>query len=185
MKPLRQQYDDVYRKYLIFFATKQVADLEPDEDPLSYLDYTAGAEFVFMGDACLSFSDIRHDVDTQQPEGLIFEWYWKSIDHPHTRINYKSYCMGARFVDSESTALPCSELQARGFSFDDEHKEMHIRRYKKSLISGKHIHIHQCWDGVERRFRGETVRLCGQGTRELLSPISLEDLDYLLMEEEE
>lgn len=43
----------------------------------------------------LNISDIYHDLATNQPKGLIIEWYWDREEKDHN-INYYSYTMGAR-----------------------------------------------------------------------------------------
>ena len=43
----------------------------------------------------LNISDIYHDLVTDQPKGLIIEWYWDRIEKNHN-INYYAYTIGAR-----------------------------------------------------------------------------------------
>lgn len=50
---------------------------------------------VFNSDFYINISDIYHDLATNQPKGLIIEWYWDRLEKDHN-INYYSYTMGAR-----------------------------------------------------------------------------------------
>lgn len=42
-----------------------------------------------------NINDIYYDLQTNQPKGLIIEWYWDRIEKDHN-INYYSYTMGKR-----------------------------------------------------------------------------------------
>ena len=69
-----------------------------------YEDYEftdEACQIVEISDMYLNIDDIFFDLQNNAPEGLIFEWYDKSLeDHDKTgklRINYRSYYMGLRF----------------------------------------------------------------------------------------
>ncbi len=64
----------------------------------------------FVADRCTGFAsfgdvlvfridDIYHDLKTNQPKGLIIDWLYDSLEHENQTINYRSYCMGARFEE--------------------------------------------------------------------------------------
>ncbi len=69
----------------------------------------------FIGDDCLglvcfddyytfSVSDILYDLKTKQEKGKIIEYFNDSLDayqEGKKHINYRSYCMGARFENTE------------------------------------------------------------------------------------
>ncbi len=46
---------------------------------------------------CFNISDIYYDLKSNQPKGRIIEWLYESLEHENQTINYRSYCMGARF----------------------------------------------------------------------------------------
>lgn len=48
-------------------------------------------DMLCFGEYHFTLNDIVHDIDTNQPKGLILEWH-----DTDTIINFKSYCMGLR-----------------------------------------------------------------------------------------
>jgi hypothetical protein len=66
------------------FCKKQEADC----DKVVEQDILIGA--VLISDCYFTFSDIFHDLNTNQPKGKIFEWYWKQLDQKQW-IKYKTY----------------------------------------------------------------------------------------------
>lgn len=56
-----------------------------------------------IGDNYFTLDDIYFDMSTDQPKMEIFEWQWACIDAHFEgiteEINYRSWCMGARFED--------------------------------------------------------------------------------------
>jgi hypothetical protein len=66
------------------FCKKQ----ECDCDKVVEQDIFVGA--VLIADCYFTFSDIFHDLNTNQPKGKIFEWYWKQLDKKQW-VNYKTY----------------------------------------------------------------------------------------------
>lgn len=88
---LKKQYEAVVNKYMELFCKKQEVDFE----------YWVGDDVggvVEIADAFFDFNDIRYDIDTNQPENLIFEWYWELIESK-IKINYSSYSKGLRLKD--------------------------------------------------------------------------------------
>lgn len=53
----------------------------------------------FNDDLFFNLSDIVLDLFTNQPIGLIIEWYYDCLDNQEKTINYKSYVSGLRFKD--------------------------------------------------------------------------------------
>jgi hypothetical protein len=97
MKPIKQinsEYEKACNEYIEMFCKKQ--DLE--------FDYWIGGVCEvagFISQYYFNLSDIIHDLNTKQKKGLILQWQDDGID-AHFRgidenINYKSYCMGARY----------------------------------------------------------------------------------------
>jgi hypothetical protein len=83
--------------YLNFFGRKHGLEFEywPGNDIGGVAAY---------GDYFFNFSDILFDIDTEQPIGQIIEWHNACVDYhciekpSETQfINYRSWCMGARF----------------------------------------------------------------------------------------
>jgi len=52
-----------------------------------------------INDAYLNFDDIRLDIDTNQPKGNIFKWWWENEYLEGKIINYQSYIKGLRVKD--------------------------------------------------------------------------------------
>ena len=56
-----------------------------------------------IGDNFFNLSDMYYDLKENKPKGLIFEWQNYVINYnisnhcTNSSINYKSYCLGARF----------------------------------------------------------------------------------------
>lgn len=48
-----------------------------------------------FNDYYINFTDIIHDIDTNQPENKVIEWYDYTLEQSYkkeTIINYKNYC---------------------------------------------------------------------------------------------
>lgn len=73
------------------FAEKQELDFDFSvvNNPAEIANFNL--EYLF------NISDIYHDLATNQPKGLIKEWYWDRQEKDHN-INYYSYTMGARVL---------------------------------------------------------------------------------------
>lgn len=83
---IKEQYEAAVLRYIKAFEEKQGYGFEQE----------IRHGWLFGDYYCFSLDDIRHDIDTNQPKGLIFEWFENAIKFP-TQINYQSYCMGLRF----------------------------------------------------------------------------------------
>ena len=88
MKPLSEKYEKIAKQYIKKFAKKQHLDFD------YWIGDTVGSVASFDESYYIDFLDIKHDIDTEQPEYQIMEWY-DGIT-PENRINYKSYCLGLR-----------------------------------------------------------------------------------------
>ena len=103
---LKDNFETACNAYIGAFITKQEFDVE-------HFYWTGVGEIAhFQDEYSFDLVDIRHDIDTDQPKYKIIEWhnywmdeYWKNeaenLDKPFKnelhRINYKSYCSGARY----------------------------------------------------------------------------------------
>lgn len=81
--------DKAIRNLIKAFEVKQELEYE-----YSIWDNLTDTAF-FGGDFSFNISDIYHDIKTEQPKGLIIQWFYDSIEHKQF-INYRSYCMGLR-----------------------------------------------------------------------------------------
>lgn len=96
MKDLAKIYDDTCNKLLEEFCNKQ--DMENDGwvgDEVGGVACCCGC-----GDYYFCFSDIIHDIRTNQPKGLILDWqdeYIEASQNDKKVMNYKGYTKGLRF----------------------------------------------------------------------------------------
>jgi hypothetical protein len=94
MQTLKQQFENLVDQYLTLFCEKQ----EVNKDNNSWCAGDIG-EVIEINDAYLNFDDIRLDIDTNQPKGNIFKWYWENEYLEGKIINYYSYTKGLRVKD--------------------------------------------------------------------------------------
>ncbi len=91
---LIESYSKVCNEIIQEFAKKQGMDF----------DYWVGDEIggvAALADCFFDFADIIHDLKTSQKKWFIVKWQEDSVE-AHFKgisdtINYKSYCMGARY----------------------------------------------------------------------------------------
>ena len=87
----KESYELICNDYVKEFAKKQKIEFE----------YWVGDDigdraFFNCSELSFSFDEIRHDIDTNQPKGLIIDWYYGCVEN-EKNMNYQSYCMGLRF----------------------------------------------------------------------------------------
>ncbi|NJL75308.1 MAG: hypothetical protein HC892_10020 [Saprospiraceae bacterium] len=88
---LQKQYNAIIEKYVKKFCNKQGFDFD-------HLGLNDSVGIMFFDDYyAFSLDDIRLDIDSKQPKGLIIQYYNDSVEYYPKIINYKSYCMGLRF----------------------------------------------------------------------------------------
>lgn len=96
LEELKEQYIFVCNEYVSKFCEKQDVDLD------FWVSNEVGSVACFNSDFFFGMDEIRFDMDTNQPVGLIFKWQNDSID-AHFRnedtINYYSYAKGLRYED--------------------------------------------------------------------------------------
>jgi hypothetical protein len=86
---IKQEFEAAVHKIIKAFEKKQ--DLE-----FQFFVGDDVTDVAFFGDVdFFKFSDIYHDITTNQPKGLIKQCLYECLDHDNY-INYKSYCMGLR-----------------------------------------------------------------------------------------
>jgi hypothetical protein len=85
---LKDSYEKIVMRYIKIFCKKQGLEF----------DYWVGdrvGEIAAFG--CIfyfNFENIRYDIDTDQPKGLIIDWLHHGLDG--SRQNYYSYSKGLR-----------------------------------------------------------------------------------------
>jgi hypothetical protein len=91
---LKEHFEKAVAAYIVAFELKHETSLE-----FWVADNIGG--YAIFGDHGFCFDDIRHDIDTDQPAGQIFEYSAAHMDAlmelSNETINYKSWCMGARY----------------------------------------------------------------------------------------
>jgi hypothetical protein len=94
MQTLKQQFENLVDQYLTLFCEKQ--GVHKDDD-----SWCAGGigGVIEINDAYLNFDEIRLDIDTNQPKGEIFKWWWENEYLENKIINYYSYTKGLRVKD--------------------------------------------------------------------------------------
>ncbi|MFJ1411716.1 hypothetical protein [Capnocytophaga canimorsus] len=81
------------------FAEKQDLDFEHfiGDDPAEAISFSCEITF--------SLNEIWHDLATNQPKGLIMEWFYENLEQYYKGskdyINYYSWTMGKRYEDKE------------------------------------------------------------------------------------
>ena len=87
---MRKKLDKILEKYIKKFEKKHGLTFE-----FAVSDDLMGV--IFFG--CVFYFDINniiYDIDTKQPEGLIIDWLYDTMNHDKY-INFQSYSMGLRY----------------------------------------------------------------------------------------
>lgn len=88
----KEAYEAICNDYLQEFCKKQ--DFE-------FYYWISIGEIAVIRGYFLNFSDIKLDIDTNQPAGQFFKWL-KAKDKRNQKINYYSYTLGLRHKDIKS-----------------------------------------------------------------------------------
>ncbi|GIM60059.1 hypothetical protein CAPN008_01090 [Capnocytophaga canis] len=81
------------------FAEKQGLDFDffIGDNPAEVVSFSCEITF--------SLNEIWHDLSTDQPKGLIMEWFYENLEQYHKGnndyINYYSWTLGKRYEDKE------------------------------------------------------------------------------------
>ena len=94
MQTLKQQFENVVEQYIDAFCEKQGVHKNNNDWCAGYV-----GGVIEINDAYLNFDEIRLDIDTNQPKGNIFSWYWENDELNNKAINYYSYTKGLRVKD--------------------------------------------------------------------------------------
>jgi hypothetical protein len=95
---LRQHYENICNAYVNEFCAKQEMDLN------GWIGGEVGG-VTECSDFFFDFRDIVRDIDTEQPKGLIIDWYYDNLEGRRF-INYDSYIRGLRVSD-----LPVEDVE--------------------------------------------------------------------------
>ena len=99
IQELKKQYEQVVNEYIKVFCKKQDLHLE------HWVGNNIG-EIACFGDVFFfNFSDIVYDINSNQPEGLIIEWLYESIENEEKCINFYSYSRGLRYQDLDKSKV--------------------------------------------------------------------------------
>ena len=92
IKDLQKKYESTCNEYLSKFCEKQEMTNE------GWVGDNTG-QIALCSDYCFNLHDIVHDINTDQPKGLIVDWYDDNLENPDKAINYYSYTQGLRIED--------------------------------------------------------------------------------------
>lgn len=88
---LQERYESICSEYIQEFCKKQEMDFE------GWVGNTIGGIAV-CNDFFFSYQDIVLDINSNQPKGLIVDWYYQNLETPEKSINYYSYTKGLRLA---------------------------------------------------------------------------------------
>lgn len=92
IKKLKKRYDNICNTYVKVFCEKQEMDFE------GWVGDTVGS-IACCNDFFFDLSDIILDIDTNQEQGYIINWYYDNLETEDKNINYYSYIKGLRIKD--------------------------------------------------------------------------------------
>jgi hypothetical protein len=92
IKKLKKQYDNICNTYVKIFCEKQDMDFE------GWVGNDVGS-IACCNDFFFDLHDIILDIDTNQEEGYIINWYYDNLEIEDKNINYYSYIKGLRIKD--------------------------------------------------------------------------------------
>ena len=81
---LEKRYKLICEQYVREFCEKQEMDFG------GWVGNQVGG-IAYCSDFYFNFLDIVWDINSNQPKGLIIEWYYKSLDTPKLAVNYITY----------------------------------------------------------------------------------------------
>lgn len=92
IEKFKKKYEESCNKYVKEFCKKQDVEFE------FWISNEVGG-IASCSNYYFNFQDIVWDVNSNQPKGLIFDWYEESIENIENAINYRSYTQGLRYKD--------------------------------------------------------------------------------------
>ena len=92
MNQLKKDYEKACNAYIKAFCKKQ------DVKFYGWIGDLVGS-VALLSEICLNIHDIVWDINSKQPKGLIFTWYYDNLENAEKSINYFSYTKGLRIKD--------------------------------------------------------------------------------------
>ena len=92
IKNLKKRYDNICNTYVKIFCEKQDMYFE------GWVGDDVGS-IACCNDFFFNLNDIILDIDTNQEEGYIINWYYDNLEIEDKNINYYSYIKGLRIKD--------------------------------------------------------------------------------------
>ena len=89
IEKLKKQYEGCCNQYAKAFCKKQGFEFD------GFVGDDIGG-IVMCNDMFLNLHDVVWDVNSNQPKGLISEWYYSCFEDPQNSINYFAYTKGVR-----------------------------------------------------------------------------------------
>ena len=90
----KKDYEDACNRYVQLFCEKQDCEFG------GWVGDIVGG-IAWVGDITVNLHDIVWDVNSNAPKGLLFEWYYKSLDSPSNATNYFAYTKGIKILSPE------------------------------------------------------------------------------------
>ena len=91
-KKLKETYEFLCNEYLQKFCNKQ----EMTND--GWVGGDIGG-IALCSDFFFNLHDIVFDINSNQPKGVIIDWYYDNLENPKKAINYYSYTKGLRISE--------------------------------------------------------------------------------------
>lgn len=89
MEELKNRYETACNEYVKLFCAKQEMEFE------GWIADIIG-EIACCNDFFFNFHDIVWDINSEQPKGMIIDWYYSCLESTEKAINYYSYTKGLR-----------------------------------------------------------------------------------------
>ena len=95
---LQTKYQKIVQKYINEFCKKHD----------TYLEFWVGSDvghIAVIGDHFMSFKDIRHDIDTNQPSDNIWDYHDFILQHTDEFVHYDVWCKN-RAMEKTKYVIP-------------------------------------------------------------------------------
>lgn len=139
MKELEKRYCELCNEYIKAFYKKH--DMEFVEADL--LDWVGQiGDIICIGDCYFNFSDVKYDVDNDVPGDIIFDWYYKYLEHGEfglKYLNFESYAKGAPDPIPETELKHIKELRTMMYETRKE-LDKACEKYRDPELKGLHMY---------------------------------------------
>lgn len=94
IQELKKLYENVCQLYIAAFVEKHGYEFS------GWVADDIGQVASFIDEYFFDFTEVTYDINTEQPKGLIFEWFDEIVQHSgELHINFRSYSKGLRYTD--------------------------------------------------------------------------------------